>query len=1035
MSAIRFLGCSVVRFSSNVGWGESPSTVNLLLVEDTKNNDRFILGTNPDNGVGSPFTFVFGGYTFRGILQSWRQLNGQNGNPTFEVSLADPREVLIGTTIVTGSYYATTSQTPNILNAFGYYENQAFGSSYANEGGMPWRTLYPMVNAMANDTIEFKTFGSKLRYKTDTYKLDISELESAPFFYRIRGVPSVSLMDMINQRCTDAGLDYVISLQEDNTIKVKTISRRRQIASNNGPNSGSINRYLESKTQIVNKSRGWELRNDGPTSKMIVGANISELYQTLGTDVRPYWGLDPNGNLLLSNDLEDTTTVTLNSLCCVDFIGPLYQASVAEIRLAMMGQQAWINYIALKRRDIADRLGLESNYDAPLLELITRGQPSPFDTPALPLQAFTPEYARFLASAKQADKAYNNAARLHRLLANAGQQHYGKTFAVFLPMILQKVDPETQTITNSHDIDQEGGYTEGLTPPLGLSELNQLGFEKSMNRLQPFAFFEGSRIDPLTSSSSSSVLQTNGAYVKAQVDSYIYFVPIPCVIMSLSQPIMKKSDYYPHYIDDYISNVLPVNPATGKTDPALSLYLSSNMVPTAGQSIVPKHLMPTAVAIPIRNNIFTYGPWWLNGAVAHSEFEKDDSLAPWNYGGIASMNQAAYNKLFSSATNLITAETGEFEEAGVPQFSLGDLLLAEGSNITGIDVNVGQGGAVTSYRLRTFDFRFLQSFSKKQEERLARIGRGINTLRTRVREGYQKFYDNVVVVHQAYLEGCHPALNPKTPHTILYGCEYNFDNKTAYTETGVMTPADAMVLCDSRQKGNDKFKRTAIMSTNGLIRPFSTLYQDDLLPCFVKPKSGLGASVANFTPTSHSLNPFRYKNDILVYSRGTNFSQDLKSVDYNFNTKKLDYTRQSDLATDVRAMAMRGPIIIAGYGFNTYCKSAVDTFRRNGDWEAARDSMEEADRADVQGWRAGPVDLLWDESRGVWTAHTLTLGKLQATIPSKGTGKVDIYGIDDAVVDTVNVYNPWASSVEKDSLIAFGYVAHKNKMCIISANC
>ena len=447
MAAIKFLGCSLVRFSSNVGWGESPSSVNIVLVQDTKNGDAFVLENSPDVGVGSPYTFTFGNYTFRGLLQSWRKLNGEQGNPLYEVSLIDPREVLVGVQIVTGGYYATTSMTPNVLNPFGYYENQAFGSSYSNEGGMPWRTLYPMVVAMANDTIEFKTFGAGLKYKNVQYSLDISELEPAPFWYRIRGNPSVSLMDMINQRCTDAGLDYVVDLQENNTIRIRTINRKRQIAANNGPNSGSINRYLESRTQVTNKSRGWELRNDGPTSKLLVGANISELYLANGSTVRPYWGMDANGNLLISNDLRDETGVTLNSLTCVDFMGPLYNCTVAEVRLAMMSQQAWINYIALKRVDIATRLGIDTHYDLKLFREILRGSPNPYDTPAIPLQSFTPEYARKMARAKRGEEVYNKTARLHRMISNAGQQHLGKTFVVELPMILQKVDPETQTVT------------------------------------------------------------------------------------------------------------------------------------------------------------------------------------------------------------------------------------------------------------------------------------------------------------------------------------------------------------------------------------------------------------------------------------------------------------------------------------------------------------------------------------------------------------------------------------------------------------
>lgn len=1028
MAAIKFLGCSLVRFSSNVGWGESPSTVNITLVQDTKNGDAFVLENSPDVGIGSPYTFVFGNYRFRGLLQSWRKVNGEQGNPIYEVSLIDPREILSGVQIVTGGYYATTSMTPNVLNPFGYYENNAFGSSYSNEGGMPWRTLYPMVVAMANDTIEFKTFGAGLKYKNVQYSLDITELEPAPFWYRIRGNPSVSLMDMINQRCTDAGLDYVIDLQENNTIRVRTINRKRQIAANNGPNSGSINRYLESRTQVSNKSRGWELRNDGPTSKLLVGANISELYLANGSTVRPYWGMDANGNLLISNDLRDATGVTINSMTCIDFIGPLYNCSVGEIRLAMIGQQAWVNYIALQRQDIAARLGVTPQYDDALFQSILRGRPDPYKDPGSPLLNMSPDYAKTLAVFKKGEAVYNKLARLHRLIQNAGQQHLGKTFVVELPMILQKVDPETQVVTNSHDIDSEGGYAGGQDA-LGLTEQNRLLFEKSTNRLEAFAFFTGGNIDPLTSSSATSVMQNNGAYVKAQVDGRIYFVPFPCVIISLSQPIMQKSTFYPAYVDDYISAIDPTKTnIQGLVDPNLAIYLSTNMVPAAGQAIVPVHLMPDAIAIPIKNNIFTYGPWWLNGAVAHTEFEKDDNLSPWNYGDIGGMNYAAYNKLFSSATNLVTSETGEFTEAGAPQFSLGDLLLAEGSNITGIDVNIGQGGATTSYRLRTFDFRYLGSFSKKQEERMSRIGRGVNNLRQRVREGYQKFYDNVVVIHQAYLDGCHPALNPKTPHTILYGCEYNFDGNTGYTEVGTMTPADAMTLLDPRPAGQDKFKRTAIMSTNGFFRPFSTRPLDDYLPCFPTPKDGVKDTD---TYNGSSLNPFKYKNDILVYSTGLGFDSDQKKTQYDFKNKKLDYTRQSNDAVNVRGMGMRGPIVVVGYGFNTYCRSVVDTVRRNNDWESARTTLTEDDRSDVKSWRAGPVDLLWDEIRGVWTANTLTVGTTDEAIASGGTGKMTI----DGTSEQIEIYNPWSSAVDTNIKVMVGYLPYKNKMGIIATNC
>jgi hypothetical protein len=1050
--AIKFLGCSVAGFNSNIGWGEQGSTCTINLVEDRLYGDSFVFNNSPDPGIGLPYTFTFGSFRFRGLLQSWRQTNARGGNPTFEVTLTDAKEILAGTQLVTSSYYSATSAVPNIINVFGFWENlTGFGTSHTNEGGMPWRTIYIALNSIVNNGFG-PGLGGPLRFRDlqNRYTLDLTEIQFAPFWYRIRGNPQVSLLDAISQRCTDAGVDYFLEMSDDNVIKVRTVNRKVQIAYNNGPNSGSINRFVESNKQVESKNRGWELRNDGPTSKFLVGANISELYLATQASILPYWGADLNGNPLVSANLEDETGVTLNSLSCVDFIGPFYNCTVAEIRMAVAGEQYWNNYIANQKPQLANILGIANQYDISALQTVVQADIGP--KPGQPVHKMDDAMSDFLHGARTGtNKGLTKASRLHRLVSSAGNQYMGKSFLVALPFVMTYIETETANIKNSHDIDTEGGYVSFGSTPLGLSPLNQLLFEQSSFRLGSFAYFNDKRIDAMSAVSRSSVLQSNGAYVQASIDGGIKYSPFPHVIVNLSQTITAVYKY-PYNIEESIPAIF----GNGfNTAPTLK-FLSTNMVPTNGIGIPAKCLMPAAIAVPIRNNLITYGGgpagvgfWFLNGAIGRSEFEQDTNLAPWNFGGYAGMHLAAVSKLFSSATNLLVSEAGDVRVAGLPAFSLGDNLVAAGSNITGIDVSIGQQGAVTSYKLKTFDYRFLGSLSKKQEERLARIGRGIQTVRARAREAFHKFYDNVITIYQAYRDGMHSAINTKSPHAILFATHYNITDK-GYSEVAAMTPGDALASINPRD--NSHFQQTAMMSINGLLRPYSTKKDDEYMPAFIEPILQLKNDDRKMT--CQTLNPFRQDNDIIVYSRGTTFNKDMKSFDYNYKTKTITYSRQSKTGDNVRAIGLKGPLIVSGYGFNIYCRSAQDTVKNNGDWEVARDYLNEEDRRDIMKYRTGPVDLLWDDMRGVWTPHGTVYGYLLEDLDACDSdprvykkdkwpkAKIRLLGLDDKKLSnsigldgTMEVYN-WSSAVisEKTKVLC-GYLPQANKFVVIAANC
>ena len=358
---IKFLGASVIGVTSNLGWNSSSSSTTVSLVEDLRAGDKFVLANSPDPYIGLPVTFIFGQKKFRGLVGSWKESDSHQGNPTYEVNIVDPREILIGTKLILNGYYGTTNNIPNLINVFGFCEQTGgFGASEVNSGGMPWLIIKQSLIDIINNGVALG-FGGKLYYRDISipYTIDLSNIPVPPFFYRISG-QSASLLDVINVVCEDAGCDYYVTLEDDNSIKINTVSRKLQIAYNNGPNSGSINKYItQQNTAFESKTRGWELRNDGPTSKFLVGAQVSELrtFYNDGTSIFPYFGKDVNGNHIYAQNLKDSTSVILNSVSCETFIGDFYPCSIGEMRIGAAGETNWISYICLNRPDVAFRCG------------------------------------------------------------------------------------------------------------------------------------------------------------------------------------------------------------------------------------------------------------------------------------------------------------------------------------------------------------------------------------------------------------------------------------------------------------------------------------------------------------------------------------------------------------------------------------------------------------------------------------------------------------------------------------------------------
>ncbi|MDB4641266.1 hypothetical protein OAF28_01005 [Akkermansiaceae bacterium] len=90
--------------------GTGTSQVNLWEDQSALFNDL----NHPLRGSGH---FVFGG-----ILQSYTENRGPQGNPLYNISVQDPREILSNATLVLNNYAGTTYNNKNLFNVYGFLE-------------------------------------------------------------------------------------------------------------------------------------------------------------------------------------------------------------------------------------------------------------------------------------------------------------------------------------------------------------------------------------------------------------------------------------------------------------------------------------------------------------------------------------------------------------------------------------------------------------------------------------------------------------------------------------------------------------------------------------------------------------------------------------------------------------------------------------------------------------------------------------------------------------------------------------------------
>jgi hypothetical protein len=397
-----------------------------------------------------------------------------------------------------------------------------------------------------------------------------------------------------------------------------------------------------------------------------------------------------------------------------------------------------------------------------------------------------------------------------------------------------------------------------------------------------------------------------------------------------------------------------------------------------------------------------------------------------------------------------------------------------GPNITSISVSVGTNGVQTSYSMKTYTPGF-GKFAKTNADRLKKLNKYQvqnqkrflkkatpyveGAINQRIREGKREF--RVSTKDQGILMEVH------TPHQLLAGSMVHNSGAISGQILSYNSVATSPVVEVYNEFSGWEAK--AFMSMDGLLRPVSIIENlgsgsgsgsgggsDIRLPLLATSYgSGIktttrpilpfvidgGNRVASGVPsiTASFLQPFQFRDtgtpnytgaltytsgagptygchDVLIVGHGSSGFPDGSNNQGIVLPDFMGIISGTDLNDGMRVMALKGPLLMQSWGYNTHGKpvpnlSDTDIETNRGIFHSKTDYFMPGWLNKSHTWPVGPVDLRWDENRAVWTAppsYRLINGILDCALASSiytegsttGIARINLRASDNEMTDT-----------------------------------
>jgi len=449
----------------------------------------------------------------------------------------------------------------------------------------------------------------------------------------------------------------------------------------------------------------------------------------------------------------------------------------------------------------------------------------------------------------------------------------------------------------------------------------------------------------------------------------------------------------------------------------------------------PRAVLPNAAAIPLKSNKVSYGPWYGGYLGGKTEYARDTTFSPWNYGSASQMQLAGTIHTIFKVSTVEVAEQGSLTAPGYPVALLAQragVITGSGNYgpiITNIQVKHDTSAVQTTYQFKTFANKW-GSLSKQILDGMQRRGQATNKqahlLLQRLLEPPPP---NAAIFRMRMLwifamgEPGEMENDGQTVHNMFMGMSEV--RPSGYCRSDVVTGVwkKDFSWIDAVNKGSAWGTTTAGVCPKGLFRPFQTelsenmSYLEDISDSSYSNASGLEeyvegvqfhagtakAETNKFYPkapmppvyqeynmpiTIKTLNPFKggLINDSLYGFEHMNDSEsDRHDIDFVVRGStwpvraKIFHHPDIGAANNLtdshyRAMSLRGPIIITGWGFDLdgapVPRECEETCSSEPVPPATADKHKFLENwlTKPHKWKTGALDVRWDEERGLWVA-------------------------------------------------------------------
>jgi hypothetical protein len=566
----------------------------------------------------------------------------------------------------------------------------------------------------------------------------------------------------------------------------------------------------------------------------------------------------------------------------------------------------------------------------------------------------------------------------------------GRKYLVPLDFVDTVVEPDTLVIKTTWEPTDAGflssGDMEDAVDNGYLPESNEFQLQTVDNRFVAYAKFENAHNLDFSEVSSEDILypgagslsQTNPdaeAYVLCDVDPAIRYLDYsaksgPHAVVTLRGAVRLRTG---DKTDDKAAQKATEEFIDGTTKAHRKTRTAFGTdVNDIGKLGAP--VQPNLVAIPMQNNQATYGPWYAVGSNGKCNFEQDETLVPWNYNGYPHMDSVGYSKVVQALSNMQEGENGTVEYPGAPAITLGDTLITGGPYVTDVDVSIGTEGVTTKYMMNTWTPRF-GSMAKATANQISTLSKRTQHLQRQQAKRTSAYTESSW--NHLYNNRRTKSSRKKLTTTshMLVGENFEIAESGIYMPNVGIQPFKNMInqlgdVQDYQEKGG--------MSVDGLIRPFSTTTEEDSSTRFiyytnasgVKNSGALTGDQEYFSlphyetptdeaasPTLTDLNPFKtdmwFGHDVSMVVKDNEYPEDFS-------------TRYGGYSDNNRPMALRGPITIVGWGYDTNGYPTPNSGILAG--EGANNVFESGYLQRSHLWKVGPLDTRWDNDRKVWVA-------------------------------------------------------------------